>query len=116
MNRNDDVPILDRARLELITRGNVELAGEFLDALFEEVDALLVRLKALIGGSDRVAVSDVAHTIKGNATELGAMRLRSAAAFLETAEHPAQWPGCVERLYTALDELQAHVKPEGFQT
>src|ERR1700735_3755066 len=104
----DDVPILDRARLELITRGNTALAREFLHALFEDADALLEQLSALVAGGDRLAVSDLAHTIKGNATELGAMRLRDAAA-LETELQPARWPQSVEHVRVALDELRSYV-------
>jgi len=105
----DEVPILDRARLELITRGDAALASEFLAALFEEVGALLERLGALLASDDRVAVADVAHTIKGNATELGAMQLRAAAAALETEPQPERWPQCVERVRTALAELRSYV-------
>jgi len=102
----DDLPILDRARLELATRGNAALAKEFLDALFEEATPLIERLGVLIGGEDRLAVSDAAHTLKGMAAELGAMQLRAAAAALEAEVREQEWPLCLERLRTALVELQ----------
>jgi HPt (histidine-containing phosphotransfer) domain-containing protein len=102
----DDLPILDRARLELATRGNAALAKEFLDALFEEAAPLIERLDVLIGGADHVAVSDAAHTLKGMAAELGAMRLRAAAAVLEAEVQIEAWPLCLERVRTALVELR----------
>jgi len=104
----DEVPILDRARLELITRGKPALADEFLGALFEEVNEILERLTGLAAGSDRRAVRDAAHTIKGMATELGAMRLRAAAAALEAEAEPARWPESVARLYASLAELRTN--------
>src|ERR1700729_734253 len=103
----DDLPILDRARLELATRGNAALAVDFLGALFEEANDLIQRLSTLIVGNDRIAVADVAHTLNGMATELGAMRLRAAAATLEAEPEPATWPEGVERLRAALAELHA---------
>jgi HPt (histidine-containing phosphotransfer) domain-containing protein len=103
----DDLPILDRARLDLATRGNAALADEFLGALFEEAGDLIVRLGALMGGDERLAVADAAHTLKGMATELGAMRLRAAAAALEAELRPLCWPENVERVAAALAELQA---------
>jgi len=102
----DELPILDRARLELATRGNAALATEFLNALFEEADPLIERLGVLVGGEDRLAVSDAAHTLKGMAAELGAMQLRAAAAALEAELRSEQWPLCLEHVRTALAELQ----------
>jgi two-component system, sensor histidine kinase and response regulator len=104
----DDRPILDRSRLELITRGNATLADEFLVALFEESGPLIERLHVLISGEDRVAVSDVAHTLKGMAMELGAMRLRAAAASLETELEADRWTSHLRSIDTALIELKAH--------
>jgi HPt (histidine-containing phosphotransfer) domain-containing protein len=106
-----DLPILDRARLELTTRGDAALAVDFLGALFEEANELIQRLSTLIGGNDRLAVADVAHTLNGMAAALGAMRLRAAAATLEAQPEPATWPEGVERLRAALAELHAFVNP-----
>lgn len=102
----DDVPILDRERLELITRGDGKLAAEFLGALFDEAGQLLERLGGLIGGDDRTAVADAAHTIKGMASELGAMRLRVAALDLESETDVVLWPQHVESIRAALAELR----------
>jgi HPt (histidine-containing phosphotransfer) domain-containing protein len=105
----DDRPILDRARLELITRGSETLADDFLGVLFEESDVLIERLRVLTGGEDRVAVSDIAHTLKGMAMELGAMRLRAAAASLEAETEAERWPSHVNDIAGAFAELRAHV-------
>jgi len=105
----DDLPIIDRRRLELITRGNTGRAGEFLDALLEEAAEIAGRLTTLLAGTDRVAVADAAHTVKGMAAEVGALRLRAAAAALEAEGESPRWPERVDVLNAALDELRSHV-------
>jgi HPt (histidine-containing phosphotransfer) domain-containing protein len=104
----NDLPILDRERLTLITRGNAALADEFLDALMIEATELLDRLSGLILGNDMVAVSDVGHTLKGMATELGALRLRAAAAEFEAETDPTRWSAHLVRVNGALSELRLH--------
>jgi len=103
----DDLPILDRARLELITRGDSNLAEEFLGALFDEAGQLMERLGVLLRGDDHSAVADAAHTLKGMAGELGAMRLRAAAFDLESETEAARWPDRVECVRAAIAELRS---------
>lgn len=105
----DDPPILDRERLASITRGNAALAAEFLAVMFEEADGLLLRLDGLLDSGDRGAVEDVAHTLKGMASELGATRFRIAALTLEEGAQPARWPHDIVRLRAALAELRVYV-------
>lgn len=104
----DELPVLDQARLNLITRGNAALANEFLGGLFEEAGELIGQLDALIASADRTALADVAHTLKGMASEVGALRLRAAAAALEAEAEPARWPGHAGMVTAALTELQSH--------
>ena len=101
--------ILDRARLNSITDGDAALSAELLGVLFEEAGGLIQRLDGLLASGDRTAVIDVAHRLKGTASELGAMQLRAAAVVLETDGEPARWPDDIERLRAALAELRAHV-------
>jgi HPt (histidine-containing phosphotransfer) domain-containing protein len=103
----DDLPVIDDARLQLISRGNAAFAAEFLEALFEEAGGLIRELPAHIAAHDGTAVEGVAHRLKGMATELGAMRLRATAAALEKEPEPTHWPRYLERLRLALDELRA---------
>ena len=107
----DELPIIDRSRLELISRGSPARADEFMGALLEESDDILVRLTTLIGGrqGDRSAVSDAAHTLKGMAAEVGASRLRAAAAALEVEMEPARWAGQLETVTVALSVLRSHL-------
>jgi HPt (histidine-containing phosphotransfer) domain-containing protein len=108
----DTPPILDRVRLHLITSGNAALSVEFLAVLFDEADGLIQRLADLPANGDRLAVTDIAHTLKGAAAELGAMQLRLAAADLEAETEPERRPGEIERLRAALAELRAHVQAD----
>jgi HPt (histidine-containing phosphotransfer) domain-containing protein len=107
----NDLPILDRERLSLITLGDAARAEDFLGALFLEGAELCQRLDALLPRGDRLAVSDTAHTLKGIAAELGAMRLRAVSATLEAERESKRWPDCVEQIRAALAELQAFTKP-----
>jgi HPt (histidine-containing phosphotransfer) domain-containing protein len=106
----EDLPIVDRARLDLITRGDAALAQEFLGDLIAEATDVLDQLGAVIGGGDRVAVADLAHRLKGMSTEIGAPRLRAAAAALETEGDPERWGGHVECAVIALHELRSLAK------
>jgi HPt (histidine-containing phosphotransfer) domain-containing protein len=102
-----DLPILDCERLKLITRGRSALAGEFMAGLIDEAGGLIERLSPMAGGTNVTGVSDIAHTIKGMAAELGAMRLCAAAATLEAETQPARWPLLIERLRAEVTELNA---------
>jgi HPt (histidine-containing phosphotransfer) domain-containing protein len=108
----DDLPVIDAARLTLITRGNTALAAEFLAGLVEESDGLIERLRILLDGKpDAAAVRDAAHTLKGMAMEVGALRLRAVAAVLEAESEPKLWPEYVGHLSAALDEVRAYPTP-----
>ncbi|MGJ3262906.1 MAG: Hpt domain-containing protein [Salinarimonas sp.] len=76
-----DAPLLDRAHLDAQTFGDGDLACEVL-GLFE---GQLDRLPPLIGGAgDAGACIDAAHTLKGSALGVGALRV---AACAEACEH-----------------------------
>ena len=105
----DQPLVLDRERLDLITRGNSARADEFLKALLEEAEDILARLQTLLAGEDRSAVSDAGHTLKGMAAEVGARRLRAAAAALEAEAEPARWRSRCEDVSAALTELRSHL-------
>jgi HPt (histidine-containing phosphotransfer) domain-containing protein len=103
----DELPVLDLARITAITRGDRALTNEFLAALIEESDELLARLEPLLAGADLTAVSAIAHTLKGMATELGAQRLRASAIALESETQPQRWRELAAAVRTALGELRA---------
>ena len=103
----DDLPILDRARLDLISRGDLALADEFLRALIDEATVTIERLRSALSASQPTAVADLAHSLKGMATEVGALRLRVAAAALEAEAKPERWAGLLGDAITALADLRS---------
>jgi HPt (histidine-containing phosphotransfer) domain-containing protein len=101
-----ELAALDGTRLDLITRGDAALAAEFLEALVEEGGAVLARLGTACTAGEPVAVRDLAHALKSMSAELGAQRLRAAAAELEAEAGPARWPALLAGAVAALDELR----------
>lgn len=100
-----DLPALDRTRLDLIAGGDEALAAEFLHALIEEAQEVLDLIVAAAANDDRTAVAEFAHRLKGMAAEIGALRLRAAAAALE-AEEPEWRLSHVNSVRSALSELR----------
>jgi len=103
----DELPILDRARLDAITRGDNALAAEFLHDLIVEGEAILAQLRTSIATNDRPAVAELAHSLKGMSTEIGAVRLRAVAAALEAETHPERWRVHLDSARNAIDELRS---------
>jgi HPt (histidine-containing phosphotransfer) domain-containing protein len=103
----DVLPIVDRARLKLIARGDTALGNEFLDELVTEATTIVERLGATIAAGDRPGVRDLAHNLKGMAAELGALRLRAAAAALDAELEPERWPQHLDAAITALADLRS---------
>ena len=101
-----DIPVLDGTRMELVTRGDAGLAAEFLDALIEEGGAVVGRLRDACSAGELIAVRDLAHALKSMSAELGALRLRAAAAELEAEADTMRWPARLEAAVAALDELR----------
>jgi CheY-like chemotaxis protein len=58
--------------------------GELVDQFVLDTDLLLVDLREVFESGDTIAVSCIAHNIKGSAGQLGARRLASSCGRLET--------------------------------
>jgi HPt (histidine-containing phosphotransfer) domain-containing protein len=101
-----EIPVLDGTRMALITRGDTALAAEFLDALIEEAGAVIARLRAACAAGEPIVVRDLAHALKSMSAELGALRLRAAAAELEAEADLARWPERLAGAVAAHDELR----------
>jgi HPt (histidine-containing phosphotransfer) domain-containing protein len=98
-------PALDRARLNRIAGGDAVLAAEFLHALIEEAQEVLDLIVTAAASGDRTAVAEFAHRLKGMAAEIGASRLRAAAAALEAEESELRLSH-VNSVRSALSELR----------
>lgn len=77
-------PLLDRAHLDAHTFGDAELAAEVVGLFAGQCERLVPILADLERPfRDR---ADAAHTLKGGALGIGAMRLAALAAAYETAD------------------------------
>jgi HPt (histidine-containing phosphotransfer) domain-containing protein len=103
----DDLPVVDRERLDLITRGDIATAVDFLAALIEEADSLLARLRVFSGNNEHLAVADCAHTLKGIAAEVGTMRLHAVAVILERTRDATARTLLLSGADDAVDEIRA---------
>jgi HPt (histidine-containing phosphotransfer) domain-containing protein len=103
----DESPAVDKVRLDLITRGDPALAREFLSDLIDEAATTIENVQTAIAGNDQSRVRALAHTLKGMSAEVGAARLRAAAAALESETDPAMWDVRLEGARAALADLRS---------
>jgi HPt (histidine-containing phosphotransfer) domain-containing protein len=103
----ENVPIVDWARLKDVTRGDSSLADEFLTGLVEEATLLLDRVERAIAIGDAAAIDGLAHTLKGMASEVGALRLRAIAIALGAAGEPVLRRRELEAARESLAEIAA---------
>jgi HPt (histidine-containing phosphotransfer) domain-containing protein len=79
---NKLAPLLDRAHLDAQTFGDADLAREVLTLFEEQCRRLLPALAE--EGRPAGERADLAHTLKGAALGVGAMRVAEASAAVET--------------------------------
>ena len=98
----DAMPVLDRAGLFERAMDDAQLAADLLEAFLHEYPGLRAALQSAIGNHDVIAMMNVAHTIKGAAANVGALRVAHAAGRVEhqAAADPASRLG---DLFLALD-------------
>ena len=75
-------PLLDRAHLDAQTFGDADLAREVLSLFEDQCRRLLPALAAASRPAEERA--DLAHTLKGAALGVGAMRVAEASGAVET--------------------------------
>ena len=105
----NDVPVLDRGRLDAITGGSAGLARELVTMLIGEARGLAQQIHVAVAEANGSRTADLVHALKGMAGNVGAVRLQHAAGDFERADvHDA--PGlrrCVARLDEELAVLTA---------
>jgi len=106
------VPVIDRARLDLVCMGNPSLAGEFIDLLIEESTPILAGLPALVAAGDAPAVRESAHSVKGIAGNVGAARLQAAALALERSAADGAAAGVLAEQLDAVIAALAELRTE----
>lgn len=104
----DDRHLAEISALESFRPG---LKRNMLDLFIHSTGASMDECRTAAHAADAEALTHVAHRIKGNAASLGAPRLKALAAKIESQasnrDHPAAWPGMVEKLAATLSETIA---------
>ena len=90
----NDVPVLDSESIEnlraLGVEGDDSFLKEIISIFIDDTPNRFVELRTAYAANDTVTFTRAAHSIKGSASNLGAMRLRSLA---EQLEHTSKQQG-----------------------
>ncbi len=78
-----DAPLVDHARLDMLTGGDAGLRAELAALFVTEATRHLTHAKAAAGADDALALARVAHVLGGAANNIGARRLGLLANELE---------------------------------
>ncbi|HET7192592.1 MAG TPA: Hpt domain-containing protein [Pseudolabrys sp.] len=99
--------ILDRNHLSRMTFGDRSLEREVLQLFDRQAELLMERMCK----SDPAAVSTLAHTLKGSAVGIGAVRVARAAAAVEhlASRAPADCNSAIGQLTSAVAEARAQI-------
>ena len=81
----NELPVLDRARLDALAMGDASIVRELVELLLTDAEPLVASLGASVAARERDAVREQAHGLKGIAANVGAARTQRAAAELEVA-------------------------------
>ncbi len=99
--------LLDLARFSSVTGGDNELRAELAALFIEDGKTRVAKLREAIRDGDIDSLRRAAHTIKGAAGNVGAMRLHHTSALIEVAAQGGDTSPCaalVEQLASELDE------------
>jgi signal transduction histidine kinase/CheY-like chemotaxis protein/HPt (histidine-containing phosphotransfer) domain-containing protein len=95
--------LFDRAGLLKRVSGDDEFARELLAEFVRDAEQQVIRLRAAVTGEESKLISELAHTVKGAAANVGAEGVRAAA--LELEQHAKSGVGAdPETLLVALEE------------
>ena len=97
------VPVFDQDEIMERLGGNQELLEEIIGMAHNDLPLRLQQLFQALHGGDRTALRQAAHTIKGVAANLGALRLQQAAAQLEHQTEQAP-PALLQQLADTVEE------------
>lgn len=103
-----EVAILDRGHLMRMTFGDRSLEREVLQLFDRQAELLMERMCK----SDPAAVATLAHTLKGSAVGIGAVRVARAAANVELVaiRTPHECSRATGQLTAAVDEARAQIR------
>lgn len=92
---------IDLLQLARYTGGDPDLDAEVLDMFARQSELAVSRLETLLGTTDIKAWRDIAHSLKGSALYVGAVRLAEIAARAEEFD-PAAAPAEAARALEAV--------------
>jgi HPt (histidine-containing phosphotransfer) domain-containing protein len=101
---------IDVERLRSMCGGNAALAVELIGDLIADGEPLLAQIDAHAAKRARSELLDAAHALKGIAANIGAARLRAAAAELEQIAGPESgndWDAVTRAIDVTRGELAA---------
>lgn len=103
-----EVPVLDRAPLlALLSPDEPGVLGEFVGEFLREAPRRIELLRELGAKRDPSGCRSTAHSLKGNASYMGARRLVTACARLEQAAESGDWLAVEAGLNQLGQELEA---------
>lgn len=116
-----NIPGIDAAAGLQMVRGNVTLYARLLNIYLREHGGAVAAIRAAVQGGDLDAAHVIAHTLKGTAGTLGALRVSDQARALDEALRVGSTASVLAPLMDALeaaqDELLAGLRsglpPEG---
>jgi len=105
-----DTPPIDFTRLTEITEGDADFERELLSTFLRDVDERIELIADAIAGHDFGVVILEGHNLKGAATNMGALPLRSFTEQCEMAARQSRTSECraaLEGMRTEFANLQA---------
>lgn len=106
---HDDVPVLDRDHLARQTFDDADLAREVLALFLGQIDKLG---PTILAPGPAVARADAAHTLKGSARGIGALRLAVLLQAIERDLRGGVEPGAeIAALPDTLAATQSEIAP-----
>jgi two-component system, sensor histidine kinase and response regulator len=100
----DDLPVLDRKRMQVLSEGDPQFERELIEAFIANVETNLSTLQSCIAVDDLNGVAREAHSLKGASADIGGVALAACAARIEAAAIA----GAMADVTAILAELSAH--------
>jgi HPt (histidine-containing phosphotransfer) domain-containing protein len=113
----DERPPLDFALLFKTCEYELPLIARMLDCFLQDTQIDMIAIAVALESNDSSQIVALAHRVKGSAATIGAHRIQSEAAQLESLGLKlsfADAPICLARLRAELQLLQSHIAQHGF--
>ncbi|MEW6305371.1 MAG: response regulator, partial [Verrucomicrobiota bacterium] len=105
-----DDDCLDReslGELRALCEDNVEAFQEIIDSYLADAPLQLQKLREAVSRGDAITTEQAAHRLRGSSASVGALRLASITAELQTSAHSGEWP----EILIVLGRVEAEFAP-----